>query len=400
MSRRSTPPVAGRNVNPLSVVTVSFLLVFLAAIAILVLADLFYTDCETILGLFRSREVLAAMRLSAVTSVITLFLVVLFAVPMGYALSRYRFPGHTASDVLVDLPIVLPPVVVGVSLLVFFATWPGRWITHLGFNPHSVVGIVLCQFFVSASFAIRSVKAAFDSVDTKLENLALTLGCMRARAFRMVALAMKSGSKTILSVLLPFVWIAVVGLSVFLVLKRREEYGLWVYIVPAMAAFMRFIFTIALLPARWRTATSSQFLGNLSVGALILAALVVLGHAMVKGCHGLFGSIVLLLIFVVFVRIFIDFLKHCRSRKHQKKESCFPPAPALLRGAKHMTLQRFALWSILAVCHRSSDTNQDEVFGRHGLFVGKLPGEGDESQQSRSMWEMSTHSFLRRYRRK
>ena len=85
---------------------------------------------------------------------------------------------------------MLPPVVVGVSLLVVFATWPGRWIEQLGFNPHSVAGIVLCQFFVSASFAIRAAKAAFDGVDRRLENLALTLGCTRVRAFTMVALPM------------------------------------------------------------------------------------------------------------------------------------------------------------------------------------------------------------------
>lgn len=182
--------VAGPRVNLLSIITLAFLAVFLAAVLILVVADLSYTDYDTILSLFRSREVLAAMRLTAVTSAITLFLVVLFAVPVGYALSRYRFPGHKAADILVDLPIVLPPVVVGVSLLVVFATWPGRWIERLGFNPHSIAGIVLCQFFVSASFAIRAAKAAFDSVDTRLEDLALTLGCTRVRAFTMVALPM------------------------------------------------------------------------------------------------------------------------------------------------------------------------------------------------------------------
>lgn len=190
MIRGSSTSVAGPRINLLSVITLSFLALFVATIVTLVVADVSYTDHKTILSLFRSREFLSAMRLSAVTSVITLCLVMLFAVPVGYSLSRYRFPGHTFADTVVDLPIVLPPVVIGISLLVFFATRPGRWIEQFGFDPHSTIAIVLCQFFVSASYAIRAGKAAFDSVDPRFENLALTLGCTRWRAFRTVALPM------------------------------------------------------------------------------------------------------------------------------------------------------------------------------------------------------------------
>jgi molybdate transport system permease protein len=175
-------------VHVLSVFSMGFLALFLAGVLALVVADVGYTDLKTIAGLFRSREVLAAMRLTAITSLLTLVFVVLFALPVGYALSRYRFPGHALADTVVDLPIVLPPVVIGVSLLVFFTTTPGKWFESLGFRTHSVAAIVLCQFFVSVSYAIRSAKAAFDSVDQRLENAALTLGCTRAQAFRMVTL--------------------------------------------------------------------------------------------------------------------------------------------------------------------------------------------------------------------
>ena len=188
-----TPAVEGPRVHALSVLSMGCLVLFLAAVLALVVADLFYTDMDTFIGLFRSKEVLAAIRLTAVTSLLTLVLVVLVSVPAGYALSRYRFPGHTLADTIVDLPIVLPPVVIGISLLVFFTTAPGRWIEGMGFRSHSVAAIVLCQFFVSASYAIRSAKAAFDSVDRDLEHVALTLGCTRAQAFRKVALPIARG---------------------------------------------------------------------------------------------------------------------------------------------------------------------------------------------------------------
>ncbi len=210
------PAVAGPRVHGLSVVTVGFLAVFVAAVLALVGADVLYivgSERNVFGEVIESPELRYAIRLSIVTTAVTLVLVALFAVPVGYALSRYRFPGAVLVDVVVDLPIVLPPIVVGVSLLVLFGTpsgrwiqgleWPGfvaewidryTWLRWLGEKPFEFVytpkGIVLCQFLVSASYGIRAAKSAFDAVDVRLEELALTLGCTRSRAFRMVVLPM------------------------------------------------------------------------------------------------------------------------------------------------------------------------------------------------------------------
>ncbi|MEW6359829.1 MAG: ABC transporter permease [Planctomycetota bacterium] len=182
-------PVAGARVHFLSVTTIAFVVAFVGSVIALILADLFYTDAKTMREVLRSPDVLAAIWLSAVTSGATILLVVCFSVPMGYALSRYRFPGHVLVDTLVDLPIVLPPLVLGVSLLVFFQTSLGKWIEAAGAEfVYTRKGIVLCQFFVSASYGIRSAKAAFDAVDEKLERLAMTLGCTHVQAFWHVAL--------------------------------------------------------------------------------------------------------------------------------------------------------------------------------------------------------------------
>jgi molybdate transport system permease protein len=184
------PPVAGPRIHRVSFLTTGALAVFVAAILAVVAADIAYARPEALLEALRSPELRHAIRLSLITTTATLFLVVLFAVPVGYALSRYRFRGSAALDALVDLPIVLPPVVVGVSLLIFFRTAIGRWIESIpGLQfVYTVNGIVLCQFFLSASFGIRAAKAAFDAADPGLERLALTLGCTHGKAFRMVAL--------------------------------------------------------------------------------------------------------------------------------------------------------------------------------------------------------------------
>jgi len=186
------PAVAGPRVHWVSVLTIAFLAAFVTGVLALVAADLFYAKPGALLEVLRSPEVRHAIRLSLITTTITLGLVILFAIPVGYALSRYRFPGSVVLDAIVDLPIVLPPVVIGVSLLVFFRTSVGQWIESLpGLQfVYTPQGIVLCQFAVSASYGIRAAKSAFDGVDRRLEHLALTLGCTRPGAFWMVALPM------------------------------------------------------------------------------------------------------------------------------------------------------------------------------------------------------------------
>jgi len=189
------PAVAGPRVHAVSVVTIAFLAVFVAAILALIVADLAYARPAALVEALRSPDLRHAIVLSLVTTGATLVLVVGFAVPVGYALSRYRFSGSLVVDAVVDLPIVLPPVVIGVSLLVLFRTSVGQWIESVpGLQfVYTPKGIVLCQFLVSASYGIRAAKAAFDGVDRRLEDLALTLGCTHGRALRLVALPMARG---------------------------------------------------------------------------------------------------------------------------------------------------------------------------------------------------------------
>jgi molybdate transport system permease protein len=167
-----------------------FVVLFIVFALLLIAADILYINWQSVLTVMTSGFIGHALWMSLWTSVVTVILSVVFAIPMGYILSRFRFPGHVIADSLVDLPIVFPPVVVGLTLLVFFTQTPvGRWIEASGlefiFQPK---GIVLCQFVVSASFAIRSAKSTFDEIDRRLENVALTLGCTYWGSFRRVSL--------------------------------------------------------------------------------------------------------------------------------------------------------------------------------------------------------------------
>ena len=116
----------------------------------LILGDFFYIDSMTLLNLFKEPEIRHALWMSFWTSLIATIISGIIAIPSGYALSRYSFRGRAFLDSLVDLPIVFPPLVAGLTLLVFFAQNPiGQLIENTGFgfifHPR---GIVLCQIFV------------------------------------------------------------------------------------------------------------------------------------------------------------------------------------------------------------------------------------------------------------
>ena len=191
MDTNANRPVTGLRDRLFAAGTFFFVGAFSLFVLGLIVGDILYVDRKAVLVVLTSGFIRHALWMSIWTSLTTTLLALLFAVPMGYALSRFRFPGRTLADTLVDLPIVFPPLVAGLTLLVFFSqTAAGRWIQEdLGlefvFQPK---GIVLCQFFAAASFAIRSAKITFDDIDRRYENVALTLGCTRCASFLAVSL--------------------------------------------------------------------------------------------------------------------------------------------------------------------------------------------------------------------
>ncbi len=180
----------------------AILLIYGGLIGLLLAADIWYVNMKSFGDALSSPDIRSSFMLSIVTSIITTILAVLVAVPSAYALSRLRFRGAGLVDALIDMSIVLPPIVVGLSVLVLFrmgldmseSDWtvlrlvgrPLKWFMDLFI--HEVAGIVLIQFVCSATFALRAIKAAFDELDPRSEQVALTLGCTRWQAFRMVML--------------------------------------------------------------------------------------------------------------------------------------------------------------------------------------------------------------------
>lgn len=124
--------------------------------------------------------------LSLISCTLSALISLLVAVPIGYLLSRHEFRGKRLLDAVLDIPIVLPPLVVGLSLLILFQYPPFAWIARD--VVYQLPAVVLAQFSVACAFAVRTMKSTFDHINPRSEQVAITLGCSRAQAFGLVVL--------------------------------------------------------------------------------------------------------------------------------------------------------------------------------------------------------------------
>ncbi len=148
-----------------------------------------YVRLSDFVSFFEHPDLRAALRLSLITATLASGFALLTALPAAYGLSRGRFPGRAAVDTLVDAPLVLPPLVMGIALLVFFRTPIGKAIETVGIRfTYRPAGIVLAQFLIVTPYAIRTIKAALDELDRRLEDVARTLGCTPWQTFHRVTL--------------------------------------------------------------------------------------------------------------------------------------------------------------------------------------------------------------------
>lgn len=169
----------------------AFSIILLSSITLVLLSSILYPGWSDFLNAFHLKEIGFAIKLSFKTSCITTLFAMIIGIPTAYFLSRYNFPFKTIVDTILDLPIVLPPGLIGLSLLVFFQTPAGKTIENLfGEFAYQQRGIPLAQFFVAAPLGVRAVKAAFDSVNDRFEVVARTLGASKFTAFYSVTLPM------------------------------------------------------------------------------------------------------------------------------------------------------------------------------------------------------------------
>jgi molybdate transport system permease protein len=169
---------------------------YVLLIALLLLADASFISPSHFFTALAKPEIQFATRLTLITCTISAILSLWVAIPLGYLLSRFDFRGKAVIDGLIDIPIVLPPMVLGLSLLILFnhvrigGISLDEWLRerlHVQIT-FAVPAVILAQFTAAAAFAARTMRVAFDEINPRTEMVALTLGCSRFQAFWRIAL--------------------------------------------------------------------------------------------------------------------------------------------------------------------------------------------------------------------
>lgn len=138
-----------------------------------------------------SDTALAALRLSLLTSLVSVVISLLVGTPLAYFLARWDFPGRAMLELLIDLPVVLPPSVAGLALLIAFGRQGlfGSWLTVLGVSlPFTTAAVIIAQTFVSAPLYVRAARIGFAGIDPQLEEAAHVEGANQWQMFSQLML--------------------------------------------------------------------------------------------------------------------------------------------------------------------------------------------------------------------
>jgi sulfate/thiosulfate transport system permease protein len=128
-------------------------------------------------------DALHALKVTLILAGIAVPANTIFGILAALAIVRYRFPGAGIFNAVVDLPLALSPVVVGLALLLLYGR--GGWL-----GGHDIVfalpGMVIATIFVSLPFVVREVVPVLREIGTEQEQAAATLGASALQTFRRV----------------------------------------------------------------------------------------------------------------------------------------------------------------------------------------------------------------------
>jgi sulfate transport system permease protein len=165
-------------------------LAYLAAILVAPVALIFFRAFEHGLGPFWSaisnRAAVHALKLTLEITVIAVPLNTAFGILCALAIVRHRLPGMGLVNALVDLPLALSPVVVGLALYLLYGRdgWFGGWLMSHGVHVlFALPGMLLATVFVSLPFVVREVVPVLREIGTEQEQAAATLGASPLTTF-------------------------------------------------------------------------------------------------------------------------------------------------------------------------------------------------------------------------
>jgi sulfate transport system permease protein len=168
---------------------------YLALLVVLPVGTVFYRAFQHGLGAawhaFTAPDALHALWLTLIVAAIAVPLNTVFGVGVSIILARHRFPGAWLLDALVDVPLAISPVIIGLGLILVYGHtgWFGNWLAARGITViFSLPGIIMASAAVSLPYVVREVLPVLQEMGTEQEQAASTLGARPLTVFRRITL--------------------------------------------------------------------------------------------------------------------------------------------------------------------------------------------------------------------
>lgn len=168
----------------------------------------------------RQSDVVTALKTSAIVGVGSAALSLAVGVPAAYALVRYRFPGRRLVEALLTLPIILPQIVVGIGMLIFFSRYG-----HLT----SIQQLIVAHAIVIVPFVARIMVASFEGIDRGLEEAAQVFGASSPGAFLRITLPLARLGVVAAMGLAFIISFTQFTVSLFIYNGDAPPYPIWIY---------------------------------------------------------------------------------------------------------------------------------------------------------------------------
>jgi sulfate transport system permease protein len=177
------------------VLLVGAALTYVGILLLAPLAGIIYYGLKSGLGTigttFGQADVRHAFYLTAIIMLITVVVTTVFGVVVALVLSRDSFPGKRFVSAIVDVPLAVSPVIVGLMAVLLFGRggWFEPFLTAHGIQViFALPSMVLVTIFISIPFVIREVVPVLEELGTEEEQAAWTLGASRLQTFFRVTL--------------------------------------------------------------------------------------------------------------------------------------------------------------------------------------------------------------------
>lgn len=191
--RRRPPRVRKTPVTYLLRFVVTAYLFFLVAWPVsLVVTNTFDNGWESIRSLLEDPDMVVALQLSAYVAVWSVVINTLFGVGVSLLLVRYEFPGKRLLNALLDIPLSVSPIVVGLALVLVYGGrngWLGPTLAGWGLDViFSTPGIIMATTFVALPLMIREIVPVLEEIGTEQEQAAESLGANGFQRFWRITL--------------------------------------------------------------------------------------------------------------------------------------------------------------------------------------------------------------------